>query len=64
MINHFEQQQGHFQRILALLENIRRYEGDKMSPVTSALIEEALSEATLGGEYAQLLLDSTAEKAA
>lgn len=64
MINHFEQQREHFERILALLDNIRRYEGDRMSPVTSALIEEALSEAALGGEYAQLVLDSTAEKAA
>ncbi|MBR2515371.1 MAG: hypothetical protein IKE45_15415 [Halomonas sp.] len=64
MINHFEQQQVHFERILALLENIRRYEGGKMNPVTSALIEEALSEAILGSKNAQLVLDSTAEKAA
>jgi len=64
MIDYLEQQRGRFERILSLLENIRRYEGDKMNNVTNALIEEALSEATLGNEHAQLLLDDTAEKAA
>lgn len=57
MIKHVELQQGRFERITTLLQNIYRHEGDDMSVVTRALIEEAMTESALGSEDAQIALD-------
>lgn len=61
---HVEKQQSRFERITALLEGICRYEGDSMSVVTRALIEDAMTEAALGSEDSQIALDEAGEKAA
>lgn len=61
---HVEAQQSRFERITALLEGICRHEGDSMSVVTRALIEEAMTEAALGSEDAQLELDRAGEATA
>lgn len=61
---HVEAQQGRFERIGALLEGICRHEGDSMSAVTRALIEDAMTESALGGEDAQIELDRAGEATA
>lgn len=64
MIEHVELQQGRFEKITGLLQGIYRHEGDGMSVVTRALIEDALTEAALGSEDAQLALDREGDKKA
>lgn len=64
MIKHVELQKGRFERITTLLQNIYRHEGDDMSVVTRALLEDALTEAALGSEDAQLALDREGDKKA
>ena len=64
MQQHVEAQQSRFERISALLEGICRHEGDSMSVVTRALIEEAMTESALGSEDAQIALDEAGDKAA
>lgn len=64
MIEHVEQQQGRFERLSELLQAMCRYEHDTMSTVGKALLEEALTEAALGAEDAQIALDKAGDKLA
>lgn len=61
---HVEAQQGRFERLNVLLEELCHIEHDKMCGAGKALLEEAMTEAALGAEDAQLALDEAGEKAA
>lgn len=63
MEQHVEAQQSRFERISVLLEALCGYEHDKMSGAGKALLEEAVTEAALGAEDAQLALDNHGAKA-
>lgn len=64
MEQHVEQQQSRFERLSVLLEALCKHEHDRMTGEGKALLEEALTEAAMGGEDAQLALDDHGEKAA
>nr|WP_298059912.1 hypothetical protein [uncultured Halomonas sp.] len=61
---HVEKQQSRFERLNVLLEELCHIEHDKMCGTGKALLEEALTEAALGSEDAQIALDENGEKAA
>lgn len=64
MTEHVELQQARFERLTELLQAMCRYEHDRLSTVAKALLEEALTEAALGSEDAQIALDEAGDKAA
>lgn len=64
MQQHVEAQQGRFERLSVLLEELCSIEHDGMSGAGKALLEEAVTEAALGAEDAQIALDEAGDKAA
>lgn len=59
-----EQQQSRFERLSAALETLSSEAGDSLSAEGRAALEEALTEAALGSEDAQIALDVAGDKAA
>lgn len=64
MEHHVEQQQGRFERLSVLLTELCSIEHDGLTGAGKALLEEAVTEAALGAEDAQIALDEAGEKAA
>lgn len=64
MQQHVEDQQGRFERLTVLLEKLCSIEHDDMSGAGKALLEEAVTEAALGAEDAQIALDEAGDKTA
>ncbi|MGO2383072.1 hypothetical protein ACT3OH_19325 [Vreelandella zhanjiangensis] len=64
MIEHVEQQQGRFERLSVLLRELCKIEHDGLSVAGKLLLEEAMTEAALGSEDAQIALDEAGDKAA
>lgn len=64
MQNAIEQQQGRFERLSATLGALHGEAWDGLSEKARALLEEALTEAAIGAEDAQIALDKTGNEAA
>lgn len=64
MQNAIEQQQGRFERLGATLGALHAETWEGLSEKARALLEEALTEAAIGAEDAQIALDKTGNEAA